>query len=95
MTILLLKGYNNYFNRIVKRETTVATYKSACDSYLEYTGVNFDPNDGITTSLIVGGPNQKKTETIDGQTVTTVLDFEDAGSPDYLIAHEDNVIKSR
>lgn len=95
MTILLLKGYNNYFNRIVKSEVDVSAYKSASDSYLEYTTVNFDPNDGIATSLVVGGPNQKKTETIEGQTVTSILDFEDAGSPDYLVAHENNVIKSR
>ena len=95
MTILLLKGYNNYFNRIVKRESTIAAYKAACTSYLEYTSVNFDPNDGIVTSLIVGGPNQKISETIQGQTVERILDFEDVGSPDYLIAHENNVIKSR
>ena len=95
MTILLLKGYNNYFNRIVKRESSIANYKSASTSYLEYTTVNFDPNDGIATSLIVGGPNQKQTVTIDSQEVTKILDFEDMGSPDYLVAHEDGVIKSR
>lgn len=95
MTILLLKGYNNYFNRIVKSEVDVSAYKSASNSYLEYTTVNFDPNDGIATSLVVGGPNQKQVVTIDGQQVTKILDFEDMGSPDYLVAHEDNVIKSR
>ena len=95
MTILLLKGYNNYFNRIVKRESSIANYKSASTSYLEYTTVNFDPNDGIATTLIVGGPNQKQTVTINSQEVTKILDFEDMGSPDYLVAHENNVIKSR
>ena len=95
MTILLLKGYNNYFNRIIKRESSVSAYKSASSAYLEYTSVNFDPNDGIITSLVVGGPNQKISETIQGQTVERILDFEDVGSPDYLIAHENNVIKSR
>ena len=29
MNILLLKGYNNYFNRILKREDTIANYKNA------------------------------------------------------------------
>ena len=64
MTILLLKGYNNYFNRIVKRESSITAYKEASTSYLEYPNVNFDPNDGIATSLVVGGDTQKKTVTI-------------------------------
>lgn len=95
MTILLLKGYNNYFNRIIKKESSILAYKNASSAFLEYTSVNFDPADGIATTLVVGGPNQKITETIQGQTVQRLLDFEDAGSPDYLIVHEDNVIKYR
>lgn len=88
MTILLLKGYNNYFNRIVKQENSIPDYKSLSDSFLEYTDVNFDPNDGIATSIVVGGPNQKISETLNGVTSTRILDFEDSGSPDYFIAYE-------
>ncbi len=95
MTILLLKGYNNYFNRICKSEVDISTYKTASTSYLEYGNVNFDPQDGIMTSLVVGGDTQKKTETVNNTEVTKILDFESGGSPDYLIVHENNVINSR
>ena len=59
MNILLLKGYNNYFNRIVKREETIDAYKNAVVdgnivNYYEITNANFNPNDGVTTELIVG-----------------------------------------
>lgn len=95
MTILLLKGYNNYFNRIVKKESSITDYKTASTSYLEYGNVNFEPNDGIFTSLIVGGDTQKKTETVNGQEVEKILDFESGGSPDYLIVHNNVTISSR
>ena len=95
MTILLLKGYNNYFNRIVKKESTITDYKTASTSYLEYGNVNFVPNDGVVTSLVVGGDTQKKTETVGGQEVEKILDFESGGSPDYLIVHDNVTISSR
>lgn len=93
MTILLLKGYNNYFNRIHKQEADITAYKEASTSYLEYPSVNFDPQDGIATTLIVGGDTQ-----VDNNSVTDpkqVLKFDELGCPDYLICHEENVLKSR
>lgn len=83
MNILLLYGYNNYFNRIMKKEDTIADYKSAVSTYLEYASVNFNPNDGIVTTLIVGGDLQKKS----AASTSVPLDFEDAGSPDYLVCY--------
>lgn len=61
MTILLLKGYNNYFNRIVKYEASITDYKQASTSYLEYPNVNFDMQDGINTVLVVGCEHQQIT----------------------------------
>lgn len=87
MTIVLLQGYNNYFNRIVKYEADITAYKEASTSYLEYPNVNFDPQDGILTSLIVGGPTQ-----LDG---VNPLPFDRLGNPDYLICHNNDVIDSR
>lgn len=87
MTILLLKGYNNYFNRIVKIENDISSYKTASTSYLEYANVNFDPQDGILTSLVVGSEGQLD----NGE----ILKFDSLGTPDYLIVHEENVINSR
>jgi hypothetical protein len=87
MTILLLKGYNNYFNRIVKIENDISSYKTASTSYLEYANVNFDPQDGILTSLVVGSEGQLD----NGE----ILQFDSLGTPDYLIVHEGLVINSR
>ena len=91
MTILLLKGYNNYFNRIHKQESSITDYKEASTSYLEYPNVNFDPQDGIMTSLVVGSETQKiviPPQTEGGSSTTKVLNFDEAGSPDYLIVYE-------
>lgn len=91
MTILLLKGYNNYFNRIAKKENDLDSYKTAASSYLEFENVNFDPQDGIMTSLIVGGPTQNEGDQI--------LWWEVNGSPDYLLAidpgDDDPILRSR
>lgn len=80
MNILLLKGFNNYFNRIVKRCSTLDEYKNNSASYLEFTEVNFNPNDGIATELVVGGPTQTEGN--------QVLFWERNGTPDYLVAYE-------
>lgn len=80
MNILLLKGFNNYFNRIVKKYSTLADYKSNSNTYLEFTNINFNPNDGVATSLIVGGPTQTEGDQI--------LFWEYNGTPDYLIAYD-------
>ena len=98
MTILLLNGYNNYFNRIVKIEQEITAYKEASTSYLEYANVNFDPQDGILTSLVVGSEEQKKyIPPVAPATEGTeeILKFDELGSPDYLVCHENNTIKSR
>lgn len=58
MNILLLRGFNNYFNRIVKKYTALADYKSHSASYLDFTGINFNPNDGVATELIIGSATQ-------------------------------------
>ena len=93
MTILLLKGYNNYFNRIRKQEADITTYKTKSTSYLEYGEVNFNPNDGIITELVVGGDSQKIVTVVGQETNSKPLDFEEAGSPDYLIAYNTKTIK--
>ena len=98
MTILLLKGYNNYFNRIKKLEATITDYKTKSTSYLEYAGVNFDMQDGILTSLVVGSESQQREippATPEGTLTNEVLKFDDLGTPDYLIVHDNTVIKSR
>ena len=83
---LLLLHYNNYFNRIIKKKDTVADYKAADTNYKEVANINFNPGDGVATSIVLGL----------GQTGSI---FTDTNEFDYLVAYEtvDNkqVIDSR
>ena len=83
---LLLLHYNNYFNRIIKKKDTIADYKAADADYKEVSNINFNPGDGINTSLVLGL----------GQTGAL---FESDDEFDYLVAYEvvgnDKVINSR
>lgn len=87
MNILLLRGFNNYFNRIVKKYSTLADYRSNSSSYLDLENINFNPNDGVATELIIGSANQQENN--------APLDWESIGSPDYLVCYENSIIKSR
>lgn len=83
---LLLLHYNNYFNRIIKKKDTIADYKAADADYKEVSNINFNPGDGVNTSLVLGL----------GQTGAL---FADDDEFDYLVAYEvvgnTNVINSR
>lgn len=71
---LLLLHYNNYFNRIIKKEETVAAYMNADSHYRVASNVNFNPGDGVNTSLVLGlGQNG------------TLFDVDEF---DYLVAYE-------
>ena len=82
---LLLLHYNNYFNRIIKKENTIADYKAADADYKEVSNINFNPGDGVNTGLVLGlGQNGSLFE---------------GDEFDYLVAYEVvdnvNVINSR
>ena len=83
---LLLLHYNNYFNRIIKKKDTVADYKAADTNYKEVSNINFNPGDGVATSIVLGLGQT-------GSIFTSTDEF------DYLVAYEtvDNkqVIDSR
>ena len=89
MNILLLRGFNSYFNRIVKKYSTVDDYKANSSSYLELSNMNFNTNDGVNTELIIGSSTQLENN--------KPLAWEDIGSPDYLICIDpaDSSIKYR
>ena len=71
---LLLLHYNNYFNRIIKKEETVAAYMNADAHYRVASNVNFNPGNGVNTSLVLGlGTNG------------TLFDVDEF---DYLVAYE-------
>ena len=48
---LLLLHYNNYFNRIIKKENTIADYKAADADYKEVSNINFNPGDVIPAGV--------------------------------------------
>lgn len=82
---IALITYNNSFNRIVKRLNTFTEYKQANydkthDDILDFSDVNFNPNDGLTTEIVIGTSKQ--------------LDWLDHG-PDYAILHEEDDVISR
>ena len=79
---LLLLHYNNYFNRIIKKKDTIADYKAADTNYKEVANINFNPGDGVATSIVLGL----------GQT-GTICDADEES--DYLVAYEtvDNINK--
>lgn len=54
MSNLYLYNYNNYFNRIVKKESTLADYGAPIYSLMN---TNFDMNDSVTSSHTINYPN--------------------------------------
>ena len=58
MNILLLRGFNNYFNRTVKKYSALSDYRANSAAYLDLTSINFNPNDGVATELVIGSPDQ-------------------------------------
>lgn len=70
-TNVLLLHYNNYFNRTIKTEDSVQGYMDADTTiivggdpiihYLDYQNINFNPSDGVDTSLVLGYGNSQAT----------------------------------
>lgn len=56
MSAIYCISYNNYFNRTVKREESLAAYLGANNENVRYTEVNFNfnPNDGANAVITVG-----------------------------------------
>lgn len=79
MKLLVLKKFNNYFNRIIKKYSTISDYVSAVDdgNFKYISDYNFNPNDGVRTEIILGKGD-----------VSDFLDFEKTRSADYLVAYE-------
>lgn len=49
-TLRYFKNYNNYFNKIVKHDSTLADYMGY--TYVDFPNKNFNPNDDITAEVI-------------------------------------------
>ena len=53
--ILLLSGFNNYFNRVIKKYDDIASYESNSKSvsFASPLEINFNPADGVRTEVIL------------------------------------------
>ena len=58
MNVYLLKNFNNYYNRKIKFYSNISDYE---DYFIDvtgegsgYTSYNFNPNDGVNTSITIG-----------------------------------------
>lgn len=58
MAVIRIYNYNNYYNRQLKKEDTLAAYGSPI--YVQ-TDVNFNPGDGVATTLVIGKPGNPYT----------------------------------
>lgn len=50
---LVFMTYNNYYNRIIKKEDTIAAYDNVVSDSQEFYDIQFNPNDGVSTEQIV------------------------------------------
>lgn len=83
---ILIGNYNNYFNRQVKSEATLDDYEDVMEAAntsplpITYENINFNPNDGVSTELILG------------KGISEQLNI----APDYLVVYDsDEAIESR
>lgn len=77
MKLSLYLGFNNYYNRKVKKYDTLAEYQD--NLLLTQEQVNFKPNDGINTEHVINTVNIVDNEAF-------LID----SVPDYAVVHEDN-----
>lgn len=81
MNLLVLKKFNNYFNRKIIKYDSLDDYEDHSDSFTYLNDINFNPNDGVRTELVLGK----------GQ-LGAFFDFEKTDSPDYLVAYTTEVL---
>lgn len=98
-TIYLLK-YNNYYNRIVKKEDTLGAYLTQ-DCLLDtFENINFVPADGVDTTLVVKheGPNPDYLIVADGNDIESrwfVVESDIIRGGQYkLTLHRDVIVDS-
>lgn len=81
MTSIYIYNYNNYFNREVRLLETLAEYGTPLHSQ---NGVNFNPNDDVNTSLVVG----KAGNLYDGQGDYLVVDEDGNLTRWFILDHK-------
>ena len=92
MTIYCFKNFNNYYNRKLKGQecTTIYEFMDAFGdfSYIQTdTYGNFNENDGVVTSQVLGVPHSKYDTVLNPQ---SLINKEYNGDCDYLLVCDDN-----
>ena len=52
MNLLILKGFNNYFNRKIKKYSDVDDYSARAVESTVIDNFNFTPGNGVSTSVV-------------------------------------------
>lgn len=76
-TNIIVSKYNNYANRVVKRETSVSAYRNAMTNESIYYNINFNPGDGISTTIVLGK-----------DFASSDRDWELSDAPDYVVVYQ-------
>lgn len=98
-TVYLLK-YNNYYNRIVKKEDTLGAYLTQDRLLDTFENINFVPADGVDTTLVVKhvGPNPDYLIVADGNDIESrwfVVESDIIRGGQYkLTLHRDVIVDS-
>lgn len=78
MKLLILKGFNNYFNRKIKKYDSIEDYASHSTASLTVPTFNFNPNDSVRTEVVLGKGEVGE---------DAFFDFEKTNAADYLVAY--------
>lgn len=83
MKLLILKKFNNYFNRKIIKYDNLDDYASHSAASLTINSYNFNPNDGVRTDVVLGKGDKG---------LDAFFDFETTKSADYLVAYSTETI---
>lgn len=83
MKLLILKKFNNYFNRKIIKYDNLDDYAFHSVDSLTINSYNFNPNDGVRTDVVLGKGDKG---------LDAFFDFETTKSADYLVAYSTETI---
>lgn len=83
--LVYLKKFNNYYNRIIKKYSTVDDYKTNSDAFYEAFNVNFNPADGVSTAVTMS------LKTSNNEQIPSDFVFSE-WTPDYVLVTHDEIV---
>ena len=93
MSNITLLHYNNYFNRIFKKEEFYTSYLTSDPYYNKIENVNFVPGDGVSTSLVLG--TYSLPMGFDYAVVTEIVNGTETIASRWFIMHEERTRKGQ